>query len=116
MKKALIPFVVVLILAGCISGGAINCGSDLTCLKDAYKNYKQAYGSLQNENGIIGVNIQGAEGQNCKVVFGVNNTSTNMDMKTMTCLLPKYGEGQTFSIKNDCTGELANFFTKQELF
>ncbi len=107
--KPLIPVIIItLILAGCV-GGTVNCGNDLDCLKNAFKDCKKANGILLEENGKIGIEILGDAQGKCEVSFRVEDTGTEMDLKMMACLIPKYKENQPYSVKDDCTGDLKDF-------
>jgi len=100
-----------LLLCGCIIWPWKNCGTDKGCLEEAFKKCEMAYGMWEAEHSDINVTIIGTAGDACTVNVTAAETDLNISGKSMICVVSK-SENVTFSILENCTGELKNFITE----
>lgn len=104
-----ILLIVVLLLSGCLGTGQKSCATDNECLEQAFLKCEKHSGTWEGKWGSFDVDILGKGDNGCSVRVTVPAGTLNISGKSMVCDVPME-ESATFDIKNQCEGELVQFF------
>ncbi len=96
-------------LFGCLGGSPPSCGTDNECLEKAFVQCQNYSGLWEGQNGNISVRILGQTNDTCGISVTILGNALNISQKSMTCDVPLM-ENATFSIEDDCSGELKGYF------